>query len=163
MEKRDIEADRLHWLISRQNSIYKKNPWLCKKMGLSICVLTNPIAVSRILERIGDHALLVSKNLLTLTEEGKSEAVDKGIREVGKDLIEIYNGSITGWLKTDMDLAEQCIEKGEKMVKRIEKTFKKVEIDVDTASATTLIAGSSKRIAEYCIDIAELTINAAMD
>ena len=163
MEKRDMEVDRLHWFISRQNSIYKKDPWLCKQTGSTLCELTNHIAVSRILERIGDHTVLVSKNLMFPIVDEKADAIDKGIREIGKDIIKIYNDSINSWLKTDMSSAENCIEEGEKMVKKIEKTFRKVEVDVSTASATSLIAGSSKRIAEYCIDISELTINAAMD
>ncbi|MCL2032875.1 MAG: phosphate uptake regulator PhoU [Methanomassiliicoccaceae archaeon] len=163
LEKRDVEIDRVHWLISRQNSIYKKDPWICKKIGSNLCELTNHIAVSRILERIGDHTVLLSKNLMMLMDDKKAEAVDKGIRETGKEIMKLYSESITGWLKTDINIAEQCIEEGEKIVRKIEKTFKKMEVDVYTASSASLIAGSSKRIAEYCIDISELTINAAMD
>ena len=163
MERRDVEVDRVHWLISRQNNIYKKDPWLCKKMESSLCELTNHIAVSRILERIGDHTVLLSRNLLTLMNENKAEAVDKGIRESGDEILKLYGESVRGWLKTDMNTAEWCIEEGERLVKKIEKIFKKVEVDIDTASSASLIAGSAKRIAEYCIDISELTINAAMD
>jgi phosphate uptake regulator len=162
MEKRDVEIDRVHWLISRQSSIYQKEPWLCKKAGSDICELTKHLAVSRILERIGDHTVLVSKALITLTNERKAEAIDKGIKEIGKDILELYNKSINGWLKTDMNRAENCIEEGEKMVHKVEKTFKKIEINLETASYAGIIAGSSKRIAEYCIDVSELTINSAM-
>jgi len=163
MERRDMEVDRVHWLISRQNNIYKKDPWLCKKIGSSLCKLTNHIAVSRILERIGDHTVLLSKNLMALMEDKKSQAVDKGIREISDEIVKLYNESVRGWLKTDMDVAEWCIEEGERLVKKIEKTFRKVGADANTASSASLIAGSAKRIAEYCIDISELTINAAMD
>jgi len=162
MEKRDVEVDRVHWLISRQNNIYKKDPWLCKKIGSDLCELTNHIAVSRILERIGDHTVLLSKNLMTLMNEKKAEIVDKGIREIRTDIMKLYIESVNGWLKRDMNIAEWCIEEGERIVKKIEKTFKKVEVDVNTASSASLIVGSAKRIAEYCIDISELTINAAM-
>ncbi|MDR3074428.1 MAG: phosphate uptake regulator PhoU [Candidatus Methanoplasma sp.] len=162
MEKRDMEIDRVHWLISRQSNIYQRKPWLCKKAGTDLCELTKHLAVSKILERIGDHSVLVSKNLMILTDEKKAEAVDRGIREIGKDIMELYSKSINSWLKTDMNSAEDCIEEGEKMVRKIESTFMNVEIDLDTASSASLIAGSSKRIAEYCIDISELTINSAM-
>jgi phosphate uptake regulator len=163
MEKRDVEIDRLHWLISRQNNIYKKDPGLCKRTGLTLCELTNPIAVSRILERIGDHAVLVSNTLMTFADVRKAEAADRGFKEIGKDILGLYNGSVSSWLKNDMDAAEECIEEGEKLVKKIERTFKKIDVGLDTASAAGLISGSSKRIAEYCIDISELTINVAMD
>ena len=163
VESRDMEVDRIHWLISRQSNIYKKNPSLCRKAESDLCQLTKHLAVSRIIERIGDHAVLVSKHLTELTNEKKADAIDKSIREFGEDILELYNSSIRAWIGNDMMAAEDCIEKGEKMVKKIEKTFRKTAIDLDTASATSLIAGSSKRIAEYCIDIAELTINSAMD
>ena len=163
MDRRDVEVDRIHWLISRQNSIYKKDPWLCKKTGSNICELTNHIAVSRILERIGDHTVLLSSHLTALANEKKAEVVDKAIGDIGKDISKLYSESVKGWLKTDANVAEWCIEEGEKIVRKIEKIFKKVTVDVDTASSASLIAGSAKRIAEYCIDIAELTINSAMD
>jgi phosphate uptake regulator len=163
MERRDMEVDRIHWLISRQNSIYKKDPWLCKKIGSGLCELTSHIAISRILERIGDHTVLLSKNLIMLMDEKKAEAVDKGIIEIGKEIVKLYNESVNGWLKTDMNIAEWCIEEGVRLVKKIEKTFKKMEVNLETASPTGLIAGSAKRIAEYCIDISEMTINSAMD
>ena len=163
MEKRDMEVDRVHWLISRQSNIYMKDPWLCKKTGSNLTELTKHLAVSKILERIGDHTVLLSKHLTKLMDEKKAEAVDKWIGEIGKEILNIYNGSVSSWLKTDMAAAEDCIEDGEKMVRKIESTFTKMKIDLDTATPTSLIAGSAKRIAEYCIDIAELTINAAME
>jgi phosphate uptake regulator len=163
MERKDVEVDRVQWLISRQSNIYMKDPWLCKKTGLNLTQLTKHLVVCRILERIGDHTVLMSKHMTTLMDEKKAEAVDKVIGEIGKEILNIYNASVNSWLKTDMNAAEICIEEGEEMVKKIEETFMKMEIDLDTASPTSLIAGSSKRIAEYCIDISELTINAAMD
>ncbi|MCL1978905.1 MAG: phosphate uptake regulator PhoU [Methanomassiliicoccaceae archaeon] len=162
MEKRDVEVDRVHWLVSRQNNIYKKDPWLCKRIGSNLCELTNHIAVSRILERIGDHTVLLSRNLTTLIGEKRAEAVDKGIKDIGKEILTLYNESVNGWLKVNMNIAEGCIEDGEKIVKKVEKTFKNVAVDINTASSASLISGSAKRIAEYCIDISELTINAAM-
>jgi len=163
MDKRDVEVDRIHWLISRQTNIYKKDPWLCKKTGSNIIELTNHIGVSKVLERIGDHTVLLSKNLMTLMDEKKAVSVDKDMRENGKEIIKLYNDSVNSWLKTDMDAAEKCIEEGEKIVAKIGGVFKKVEVDLETAPYTSLIAGSAKRIAEYCMDISELTINAAMN
>ena len=163
MEKRDIEVDRIHWLISRQTNIYKKDPWLCKKTGSNIIELTNHIGASKVLERIGDHTVLLSKNLTAQMEEKKAVAVDKSIRDIGKEIINLYNDSVNSWLKTDMDAAEKCIEEGEKIVAKIERVFKRVEINLEAGSTTSLSVGSAKRIAEYCMDISELTINAAMN
>ncbi len=163
MEQRDTEVDRIHWLISRQVSIYLKDPWLCKKMGIGPYDVSRSLTASRMMERIGDHIVVISKNLLKLDSEGKGEDVDKIINEVGSDLAKLFSDSMNSWLKKDMYQAEKCIEMGNKIVDKIKKNFKKVSMDVDTASPTSTIAGSARRIAEYCSDIAEQAINAAME
>jgi len=163
MESRDQEVDRIHWLISRQSNIYQKNPALCSKAGVELHRLTKHLSVSRIVERIGDHVVLVSEDLISLSKDNKAENVDKVLKEIGLDILELVKKSITAWLNQDMNLAERCIERGEVMIKKMKKAFSVKETDLEVGSAKSLIALSSKRIAEYCIDISELTINAAMD
>ncbi|UAL07575.1 MAG: AbrB/MazE/SpoVT family DNA-binding domain-containing protein [Candidatus Methanogranum gryphiswaldense] len=163
MDQRDTEVDRIHWLISRQVSIYLKDPWLCKKMDVRPYDVSRCLTASRMMERIGDHIVIISKNLIRLESDGKGTDVDKGIKEIGTDMTKLFTASMNSWLKKDMMLAENCIEVSNKTVDKIKKTFKKIEIDTDTASPTNTIAASTRRIAEYCADIAEQTINAAME
>jgi len=163
MDARDQEVDRIHWLVSRQSNIYQKNPLMCSKVGIELHKLTRHLMVSRIVERIGDHVVLVSNDLIALSTNNNSETIDKGLHEIGHDIVDLLNRSMKGWLSQDLDVAEKCIEKGETLVRKIEKAFEGNNTDLKVESAKNLIAGSSKRIAEYCIDISELTINAAMD
>lgn len=163
MDQRDTEVDRIHWLISRQVSIYLKDPWLCKKMDVRPYDASRCLTVSRMMERVGDHIVIISKNLTKLRNDGKGAEVDKVIADIGSDIAKLFTSSMASWSKKDMILAENCIETSNKTVDKIKKTFKKIEIDADTASPTNTIAASTRRITEYCADVAEQTINAAME
>ncbi len=162
MERRDTEVDRIHWLVSRQVDIYLRDKNLCKMMNVTPYEVARSLGVSRIIERVGDHVVVVSKNLIRLENEHKSEEVDKSLKEIGNDIIKLFNDSIKSWIDKDMTLAEQAIESGMSIADRIKKSFRKIEVDLE-ASYTSLIALSSRRIAEYCVDIAEQAINAAME
>jgi len=163
MESKDQEIDRIYWLISRQSSIYQKTPALCKRTGLELYKLTKHQLVGRIIERIGDHIVLVSDDLLALSRYNRSETADKGLKEIGKGIMELFSVTLSGWMKQDRDAAEGSIEKSKELIGRIKKAFEVKEFDHDIENAMNLFAGSSRRIAEYCIDISELTINASMD
>ncbi|HPC48422.1 MAG TPA: phosphate uptake regulator PhoU, partial [Deltaproteobacteria bacterium] len=54
---RDNDVDRLHWLVARQTNIILKNASLARKMGVSPSSVVNTYIISRIIERIGDHAV----------------------------------------------------------------------------------------------------------
>lgn len=164
MDARDVEIDRIHWLISRQCSIHQKDVTLTRKVNMTLGEVTRCLSVSRIMERIGDHTVLVSKNLLELKSEGGTDSLDDDLRSVGTEMLKLFNDSVASWTDKDMDLAENCIKSGKMLAENIKTMFKiDAESDIGLVSATNLIAESSKRIAEYCVDISELTINAAMD
>jgi len=163
MESRDQEIDRIYWLISRQSNIYQKTPALCKRTGLELYKLTRHQLVGRIIERIGDHIVLVSDDMLALHRHNKHERADKVLFDIGKGIMELFSVTLSGWMKQDRDIAEESIGKSKELIRKIKKTFEVKESDHDVENSMNLFAGSSKRIAEYCIDISELTINASMD
>ena len=163
MESRDQEIDRIYWLISRQSNIYQKTPALCKRTGLELYKLTRHQLVGRIIERIGDHIVLVSDDILALHRHNKHETADKVLFDIGKGIMELFSVTLSGWMKQDRDIAEESIGKSKELIRKIKKTFEVKESDHDVENSMNLFAGSSKRIAEYCIDISELTINASMD
>ena len=58
---RDNDVDRLHWLIARQTNIILQNASLGRKMG-SHHQNRQYYVISRIIERIGDHAVRIAEN-----------------------------------------------------------------------------------------------------
>ncbi len=163
MSDRDREVDRIDWLISRQVNIHQKDITISRRMGMDLCEITRCGSVSRSIERIGDHAVLLASNLKPLVE-GKSTAVDERILSTGKDVVTLFTDSVGTWSNRNMVAANKCIERGEMLVQRSKEIVNLDDIvDEKTAMAAELISGSVKRVAEYSMDIAEIAINSAMD
>jgi phosphate uptake regulator len=163
MDSRDTEIDRLYWLVSRQASIYLDDSGLRSRINMSPLEISRGLTLARIMERIGDHAVLTSKNLLSLKSEGKADTVDRYLSEAAPYLISLFADSTQSWMKQDMDLAEDCIVRGAAIVTQTKIAFRSLASDAESAPVMGLIASSTRRVTEYCIDIAEQAINAAMD
>ena len=117
MSDRDREVDRIDWLISRQVNIHQKDITISRRMGMDLCEITRCGSVSRSIERIGDHAVLLASNLKPLVE-GKSTAVDERILSTGKDVVTLFTDSVGTWSNRNMVAANKCIERGEMLVQR---------------------------------------------
>ncbi len=164
MNDRDKEVDRIHWLILRQVSINQKDPTISRKQGMSIATITRCSSISRIIERIGDHAVLLSKNMVSLVKDPTTSDIDKEIVKAGRDAIALFSDSIHTWKMKDMVSANDCIERGKELAESIAKRSKNiVGLTGDTAVSNELVAGSVKRIVEYSMDISEIAINATME
>ena len=163
MGDRDREVDRIDWLISRQVNIHQKDITISRRMGMDLCEITRCGSVSRSIERIGDHAVLLASNLKPIIEAKPTE-VDDRILTTGRDVVTLFTDSVGTWSNRNMEAANKCIERGEKLVER-SKEIANLEglVDEKTAMAAELISSSVKRVAEYSMDIAEIAINSAMD
>ncbi len=163
MSDRDREVDRIDWLISRQVNIHQKDITISRRMGMNLCEINRCGNVSRSIERIGDHAVLLASNLRPLLESG-STAADERILSIGRDVVSLFVDSVGTWSNKNMEAANVCIERGEALVKRSKEIADMYDVlDEKTAMAAELVSSSVKRVAEYSMDIAEMAINAAMD
>ena len=116
-----------------------------------------------VVERIGDHAVLLASNLKPIIEAKPTE-VDDRILSTGRDVVTLFTDSVGTWTAKNMDAANKCIERGEKLVERSKEIANLDDaVDEKTAMAAELISSSVKRVAEYSMDIAEIAINSAMD
>lgn len=164
MNDRDREVDRIDWLIFRQISIYLKDVTLSHKQGISMSSIGRCGTVSRSIERIGDHAVLLARNLSPLIDDSSSDTVDAEIVKTGRDVITLFSDSITTWENRDMHSANECIERGKELVnKAVSISEMSDELQGKAAIAAELIASSVKRVAEYSMDVAEVAINSAME
>ncbi len=162
-QERDKDVDRLDWLVSRQVNIHQKDMTISKKMGMDLCEISRCATISRSIERIGDHAVLLATNLIPVIESG-FPTLDKKILSAGREAVRLFTDSVATWSSRDMAAANACIERGEELVRQA-LAIGDIDDAVDerTAVAAELIAGSVKRVTEYSMDIAEIAINSAMD
>jgi phosphate uptake regulator len=157
---RDNDVDRLHWLIARQTNIILKNASLARKMGVSTSRVVNTYIISRIIERIGDHAVRIMENAKKI----KASPIDKdlmaAIRKADELALSIFDKSIVLFFKGDLKGSHRNIEQ----VRELENLCEKInalamEKDPDMAVSLRYIAESIRRSGEYAGDISENVIN----
>lgn len=161
--EKDREIDRIDWLISRQVNIYQKDYSLARKLGTKLTEISGCSSASRTLERIGDHGLILAKNIDVLNEEPGTAEVLKEVVSIGREVMEQVSISVSTWLDKDMHAANKCIEDSARLAERTRILSRMAsDLNQNVGVAVSMIGGSLRRIAEYSMDLSELAINSAM-
>jgi phosphate uptake regulator len=161
--EKDREIDRIDWLISRQVNIYQKDYSLARKLGTKLTEISGCSTASRTLERIGDHGLILAKNIDVLNEEPGTAEVLKEVVSIGREVMEQVSISVSTWLDKDMHAANKCIEDSARLAERTRILSRMAsDLNQNVGVAVSIIGGSLRRMAEYSMDLSELAINSAM-
>ncbi len=158
--KRDNDVDRLHWLIGRQSSIVLRDIILSQKMGITLDDANHYQLMSRFLERIGDHAVKIARNIIDMLERnGYTKFVDS-ITRASKISLRLLNASRDAWSKKDIEIANTNIEQIHELIEACEQIRPKPNPgDVHVFIAISYIVESIRRTGEYAGDISEIIIN----
>jgi phosphate uptake regulator len=157
---RDNDVDRLHWLMARQSSILLKNVNLAEKMNIKPGMVINYFLISRFIERIGDHAVYIIKNIQNLDDIKLDKKIVNLIESADRYTIEIFDKSIESLFKKKIQLANDSI----KSVPKIVDLCKKINTEAISkrglqAISLGYIVESIRRTGVYSGDIAESVIN----
>jgi phosphate uptake regulator len=157
---RDNEIDRLHWLVARQHNIILQNVSFAEKMGITIELATTSFLISRIIERIGDHVIRIAKNAVNITNKKIEDQVIEKLETASQLSLDIFNKSITSFLRRDVETANETIE----LVKKLETKLKEInKLALKQRGEHVISLGyvveSIRRIGEYSADISENVIN----
>ena len=162
LPKSDIEAserevDKLQWLIARKHNTFLRYPSLASKEAISLPESNLYFISSRQIERISDHALLVSKHLSPLKKSGISAVLQKG-----KQCLSLYSRSVQALSTLDEKLANATIDEALGMHGGFEQEFSQC-LEHPTSKAFSLLYAltSLRRIAEYSAGISESVIDFA--
>lgn len=157
---RDNEVDRLHWLIARQQNIISKNAIFAKRMGIATGMMVNYFLISKIIERIGDHAVRIAKNVPNLFDKKIDKKIIDALISASNFALEIFNKSIKAFFKKDMKAANENIDSVTKLVSQCEdiNTFA-LQQKGKTAISVGYIVESIKRTGEYAGDLSEYVID----
>jgi phosphate uptake regulator len=157
---RDNDVDRLQWLVARQYHLLLTDGNLAKRMGLSIGTATNYFMISRIIERIGDHAVNIATNTITLLEEDLDDSLIVDIESASEIALSIFHASIKSLFKKDILESNENIRAVARLVSKCE------EISHNALHQKSLVAipvgyivESVRRLGEYSKDISENVIN----
>ena len=172
--ERDNEIDRFYLLIVRQLKAVISDYELAQKIGIG--TPRNSLGyriIVKSIERIADHIENIAKHAILKTEkaqasEGKLQPLSisaervKEIREIGNAVREVFLKTMDALSKMDMKRSNDAIRDANAVISAVEDVNESVlseESDATTKIHTLSILDSLARIAKYCTDIAEVTIN----
>ena len=157
---RDTDADRLNWLIARQTTMIMQNAGLSRKMGIAPGMAMSYYMLSRIIERVGDHAVRIAEHAMPVMAADIDKKILSAIKKSSVMSLEIFNRSIVSFFNADMKEAQHNIES----ISALEKIcgdINNMVLKQETLAAVNIgyIAESIRRSGEYAGDISETVIN----
>nr|WP_319376222.1 PhoU domain-containing protein [uncultured Methanoregula sp.] len=157
---RDMDADRLNWLIARQTNMIMQNNALSRKMGISPGMAMHYYILSRIIERVGDHAVRIAENTQPIIDAGLDKKIADALKKASAMSLEIFDRSIVSFFNTDMKEAHRNIE-SIAALENICGDINNMVLKQDTLVAIHVgyVAESIRRCGEYAGDISETVIN----
>jgi phosphate uptake regulator len=158
--ERDFDVDRLHWLIYRQFSMVERDVTLSKKRGLTQEEATYYFLISRTMERIGDHAVIIAQNVPAVLEGQVNEKTIKTISSASETALNMLDNGMKSWMEKDLELANNNIKSLKKLYPFFEKINRAATKNKKTPSVElAYIAESLRRTGEYTGNISELVMN----
>ena len=157
--ERDNEIDRFYLLIVRQLKAVISDPELAKKIGESRQrdSLGYRIIVKN-MERMGDHVESIARNSMMMS----SSAGLKNIKEIGNRTITLFTKTLASLADLDIKKANEAIQESNQLSEAVESINARIMAEDWSANDkihSIFIMESLERIAKYCEDIAEVTIN----
>lgn len=155
---RDDELDRLEWHVSKQMHALLEQPRLAARLSIRPAEALNFFLVARTLERMGDHASKICKNVREM--ESLPEDVRASILDQVSRVRTVWDEGFTGLKRVDFDQSSKAVDLG-KQGGGWRGTFSALTSDLDgeVVGPLTLIADSVDRVRSYAIDIAETAMN----
>ncbi|MCL2142821.1 MAG: phosphate uptake regulator PhoU [Methanomassiliicoccaceae archaeon] len=160
---RDGDVDRLSWLITRQTNMFQRDIGLQKKVGMDHAEITTNYTISRFIERIGDHTVVISNNSRNVMSDGAFANVRDEASKLCDAVISIFVKSLATAGSNDPIVANDCVNECNALSENVKALNKHaVGKEYDVALSINMMTGSLRRICEYSMDISELAINSIM-
>ncbi len=156
----DDEVDRFQMYLIREIKAAIQNPSLIEEIGLkTLRECFGYRLVSNSLERVGDHAALMAKNILEMESSIGEESLEM-LTKINSLAESILKRAVESLFEEDYDRAEEVIQN----LKDIYKLENEMNQYLSKENPTEvirirLILESIRRIAEYGSDIAEIVLN----
>ena len=157
----DDEVDRFGFYIIRQLKIAIQNEHMLKEMGFRNArnCLGYRLVVKNI-ERTGDHAAFIAKDLLEFKKPVKKEILQK-LQDMNEFCLSVLDDSCLALFKEDYNQAEKTITKIEqitKFEKKVRDASKSLKDDEEIYRIRRMTE-NIRRVSEYASDIAEIVLN----
>jgi phosphate uptake regulator len=164
---RDKQINQRNWLVARETNMILRDVMLAQKMKVTLEDAQHYFLISKQLERIGDHARLIARQMIKLLEKELPEGLFDQIRASSEKAMNILSGSLNAWEKStrksspnkSIKLANEAIEENREHKKLIEDITKLRINDPEIYIPINYIAESLRRTGDYSVNIAEIVID----
>lgn len=159
MNQEDV-VDRLYFVAIKQLKGGLRNPMVLRQIGIREQEIIDFYAVTRSIERISDHLVMIARNWDTILKE-EMECPIEELYELGQETLEIYSTAFKSLFSRDLKGANGQILKKEEIRHMINEKIEPLVSSSTTKLAVNLaaISASLERIVDYSADIAEVVIN----
>ncbi len=163
---RDPEVDRFYFYIVRQLTSAVGRSDHIRKIGLTsaqACLGYRQVVKS--IERAGDHATRIGK-IAASTNLPKNTNLSKSILKMHELVDDVFQDSLQTLRKLDVPLAHKAIRRVRKAAEYEDKVIRLLlsgKYPTETVLNLRLALESLRRISEYGADIAETSINLAVE
>ncbi|MBI0583492.1 MAG: phosphate uptake regulator PhoU [Methanomassiliicoccus sp.] len=160
---RDQDVDRLYWMAMKQFVLIQKDRSLSERIGVDVYESFSLNTVGRILERVGDHAVRISRQAVDLADEPKTDVVLTDMRELSVRSVEVLSQAIGAFFHHDIAAANEVIDRAHDLAREGENL---VPLLLGSGGKGTMsrtaVMDSLNRTFMYSSDIAEVAVNDAM-
>jgi phosphate uptake regulator len=161
--ERDADVDRLYWMAVKQYNLIMKDRKLSEKIGVDIYEGMTLLLVARGMERIGDHAEKIARNVINAIQAKAKFGDMAEISDLSSRSLSVLERSMESFFKMDIGSANLIIDEAEKLVQECQNLSSTIRLPSNVSAVTTTsVLDSIVRTTMYAMDIAEIAINAAM-
>ncbi len=155
---RDDELDRLEWHVSKQMHALLEQPRLAARLDIRPAEALNLFLAARALERMGDHASKICKNILLL--DSVSDEVATSILSQAQVVRGIWDAAFNALKRDAFEQGSKATDDGKTAgAWRGEFSSLVQSMEPEVVGPLTLIADSVDRVRGYAVDIAEIAMN----
>ena len=154
--QRDDDVDRFYLLAVRQLKAAIENMELAEKIGIrhqQECLEYR--LITKIIERIGDHAVKIAINVQKTDSAVDS---DNSIFKMAELSIKVFERAIDSIAQEDMQAINKIVEES-KDISQFGVALESLEAENTNNIELSMVLESLRRVAEYSGDIAEVAIN----
>nr|WP_319539506.1 phosphate uptake regulator PhoU [uncultured Methanospirillum sp.] len=160
VEFRDRDVDRLFWLISRQTSMILQSPRNAERMKTTISEVLHYLQTGRIVERVADHAVLISRSVGMIGSGAIAEEVRFMISRAMSEADKLFEQSVSAFFSHDMKKANRVLGSASPLEQSLHQINQDIlTLPTDSVMIARKITDSIRRIGEYSGDIAERVID----
>ena len=164
VQQRDWEVDRLHWFVQKQVTIALRDQRQLATLGLSLPECATFLQVSKVLERIADHAVRIAGVTELLKGSPLPRAQMEELSRLSKVAGDLLADAIETLFDGNAERANAILDGGQRLVAHRRKLLNDIlSRPGRVAVALAYVLESLERTALYASDLAEIALNYAVE